>query len=324
MDRLQRELPGGDYGFLRKTRSTPIQTQNAEKTVRLVDLFCGCGGISLGVQEACNTLGYGLEIALAVDFEKEASQCYKKNFPNSTVLNCDIGELFSCELGVPLSEKEIALKNSIGKVDLLVGGPPCQGHSDLNRYTRRNDPKNRLYQYMARAAEVLTPEHIIIENVVGAIHDKGHVVQTVEDDLARLGYRISVGFVDLVEIGVPQTRRRLILVGSKKATINVENIQTKFQIDEKRTVKWAIEDLVSAEHDSIVDTPSVPSKDNQRRIHYLFEHDLYDLPNEERPPCHRNKKHSYNSIYGRLHWDRPSQTITSGFYSTCIFAVAAE
>ena len=318
MDVLRKELPGGDYSFLRKKQPPTLLALKEMTTVRLVDLFCGCGGISLGVQEACNTLGYMLEIPLAVDFEKEASECYKKNFPYSTVLNCDIGTLFSSTLESPLSEKEKKIKEEVGKIDLLVGGPPCQGHSDLNRYTRRNDPKNKLYQYMARAAEVLCPDHIIVENVVGAIHDKGKVVQTVEDDLNRLGYKTSVGFVDLVEIGVPQTRRRLILVGSKTSSINIGDIQEKYRIPERRTVGWAIEDLLAPNSDTIVNTPSIPSKDNQQRIHYLFENDLYDLPNEQRPPCHKNKKHSYTSIYGRLHWDKPSQTITSGFYSTCM------
>lgn len=312
-----REIPGGDYAFLR--RKTPTDcNMNSRKTIRLVDLFCGCGGISLGVKEACNTLNYKLDIPLAVDFEKEASDCYSRNFPYANTVNGDITELFSDLVGSPLTEKEKELKKSVGRVDLLVGGPPCQGHSDLNRYTKRNDPKNHLYLYMARAAEVFRPELIIIENVTGALHDKGQVVQRVKEDLINLGYKVDIGIVDLVKIGVPQTRRRLILLASLHGEYSVEEIQEEYSVDEERTVEWAISDLEKIVPTTLFDTPSVPSKVNQQRIHYLFEHNVYDLPNEERPPCHRNKKHSYNSIYGRLHLDKPSQTITRGFYNNCM------
>lgn len=312
-----REIPGGDYAFLR--RKTPVDYgTNYKKTVRLVDLFCGCGGISLGVKETCNTLKYNLEIPLAVDFEKEASDCYAKNFPYANTVNGDITKLFSDAVGSPLTKKEKELKKNVGRVDLLAGGPPCQGHSDLNRYTKRNDPKNHLYLYMARAAEVFRPELIIIENVTGALHDKEQVVQHVQDDLIKLGYKVDIGIVDLVKIGVPQTRRRLILLASLHGDYSVEKIQEEYTVGQERTVEWAISDLEDIVPSTLIDTPSVPSKVNQQRIHYLFEHDVYDLPDEERPPCHRNKKHSYNSIYGRLRPDKPSQTITRGFYNNCM------
>lgn len=315
--KIIKEMPGGDYAFLRRKRPTKL-SKDAIKTVRLVDLFCGCGGISLGVKEACNTLNYQLEIPLAVDFEKEASDCYARNFPLANVINADITDLLSDAVGAPLTEKEKELQEMVGTVDILVGGPPCQGHSDLNRYTKRNDPKNHLYLYMARAAEVFKPRFVIIENVTGALHDKRHVVQTVQQDLINLGYKVDIGIVDLIKIGVPQTRRRLILLASLDGEYSVEDIQNEYSVGEERTVKWAIGDLANAAPTSLMDTPSVPSKENQRRIHYLFEHDVYDLPNEERPPCHRDKKHSYNSIYGRLHPDKPSQTITRGFYNNCM------
>ncbi|HOO51708.1 MAG TPA: DNA cytosine methyltransferase [Alphaproteobacteria bacterium] len=317
MIKYSKELMGNDHAFLRQTVATK-KVNDKKRIVKLVDLFCGCGGISLGVQEACNTLKYNLEIPLAVDFDKEAIECYYANFPQASVRNCDIGMLFTSALGATFSDEERTLQALVGDVDILVGGPPCQGHSDLNRYTRRNDPKNSLYLYMARAAEVFKPKNIIIENVVGAIHDKGQVVQTVERHLRNMGYYVSVGFVDLVDIGVPQTRRRLILVASKVTRVDVNTIPCKYSISEERTVKWAIDDLQHPTCNNIMNTPSMPSKDNRVRIRYLFEHDLYDLPNEQRPPCHRDKPHSYNSIYGRLHWDMPSQTITSGFYSACM------
>ncbi|CAH0298487.1 DNA cytosine methyltransferase [Peribacillus sp. Bi134] len=317
IDLKMREVSGNDYNFLRKKENEPLPRSN--RVINVVDLFSGCGGLSLGIKEACRTLGYGFRVPLAIDFDKNAYECYKHNFKESFAVNADIGELMSSELGSKVTEREKLLINQIGKVDFLVGGPPCQGHSDLNNSTRRNDPKNGLYLYMARAAELFSPTHIIIENVVGAIHDKNRVVQTVADYLSQLGYNVNMGIINLAKIGVPQSRKRLVLIASKVASldINVESIEKRYSLDE-RNIKWAFEDLMGIKSNSIVDKVSTPSKDNRRRIDYLFENNLYELPNEERPPCHRDKKHSYKSIYGRLNWDNPSQTITSGFYSMCM------
>jgi DNA (cytosine-5)-methyltransferase 1 len=83
-------------------------------------------------------------------------------------------------------------------------------------------------------------------------------------------------------------------------------------------VAWAMRDLQSAKSTCLLDTPSKPSQANRARIAYLFDHALYDLPDSQRPPCHSSGGHSYKSIYGRLSWTSPAQTITSGFYSMCM------
>jgi len=170
---------------------------------------------------------------------------------------------------------------------------------------------------MARAAYVLQPEHIIIENVLGARHDKSGVVHKTIIALQELGYRVEMSPVDLTVIGVPQTRRRLIIVASKSASANITNMVEKFTTP-PRSLEWAIKDLEDCNSPSLEETPSKPSKDNMARINYLFENNLDDLPNHMRPPCHAHGNHSYKSIYGRLKWSEPSQTITSGFYSMCM------
>jgi DNA (cytosine-5)-methyltransferase 1 len=82
-----------------------------------------------------------------------------------------------------------------------------------------------------------------------------------------------------------------------------------------RTVRWAIHDLLSIESDSVFDTPSRKSKANASRMAFLFEKGQYNLPDDQRPDCHKAGEHSYVSVYGRLRWDRPAQTITTGFGS---------
>lgn len=284
--------------------------------VRVVDLFSGCGGISLGVQEACRALGLGFEHALAIDVDKSASLVFAANFGSENLRTGSVNDYFE-PLEAKLSAGERLLQTSIGQVDLLVGGPPCQGHSDLNNYTRRNDPKNALYQTMARAARILQPKAVLVENVQGSRHDVSGTVELTRRVLEAEGYHVEDELVNLLSLGVPQRRRRHIMIATRGRAIRPSDIEAKYRIDSK-TVRWAIADLAQAEPKDLVNIASRPSKDNQRRIQYLFDNELFELPNSERPPCHRDKAQTYHSVYGRLRWDDSAQTITSGFYSMCM------
>jgi DNA (cytosine-5)-methyltransferase 1 len=306
------EIAGDDWTFLRTT-TAPAAPAKAGKTVRLIDLFCGCGGLSLGVREACRSLGLGLEVALAVDSDEPAAACFERNFPGAAVRQEDVGRILTGRLGARATARESDWA-AAGAIDLLVGGPPCQGHSDLNNFSRRSDPKNDLYLYMGRAAEVWRPRHVLVENVVGVANAKQEVVRRVAERLAALGYFVDEGIVDLWRVGVPQSRRRHVLLASTARRLRVKQIERRYETA-LRGLRWAIGDLEDARPDTLLDAAAVTSADNRRRIDYLFDHGLHDLPDEQRPPCHRDKKHSYGSIYGRLRWDRPAQTITTGFYS---------
>jgi DNA (cytosine-5)-methyltransferase 1 len=171
---------------------------------------------------------------------------------------------------------------------------------------------------MARAAEVLQPKYVIIENVQGIMHDSRNVLQRTIESLKSLGYYVSDGLVETVTIGVPQKRRRHIVVASIYPLHKIVRSMFDAVAPIGRDVEWAIGDLRDAVPTSIIDQPSTPSKANLSRIDYLHKHDLFDLPNEQRPPCHRDKVQTYNSVYGRLRWDNPAQTMTSGFYSMCM------
>jgi DNA (cytosine-5)-methyltransferase 1 len=171
---------------------------------------------------------------------------------------------------------------------------------------------------MARAAKVFRPSHIIIENVQGLPHDRSGVLERTLDVLGEEGYHFSHGLVDIARLGVPQRRRRHIVLASRVGPVrDLHDIVLDAECNE-RDVAWAIKDLSDSTNGSIVNTPSRPSKDNHARMDYLFDNGLFELPNEQRPPCHRDKKQTYTSVYGRMRWDRPSQTITSGFFSMCM------
>jgi DNA (cytosine-5)-methyltransferase 1 len=306
-----------DHLFLRRARQSSLIKSTG--SVRAVDLFAGCGGMSIGLQEAARRAHQSLEIPLAVDLDEEVLSVYKTNLPEATTRVADVSEVFDGPIGGRLTELERRTRKAVGEIDVLLGGPPCQGHSDLNNHTRRSDPKNALYLLMARAAEVLTPAVVLVENVATVQLDKAGVVKATSEALTRAGYQVAGRVVDLRRVGVPQRRRRFLLLASK-----VEEIQPAAILDgiaagvaghPDRTVRWAIEDLIRSDSTTTYDSPSRADEKNRKRIAYLFKNQLYDLPNEERPDCHQGDDHTYVSMYGRLRWDQPAQTITTGFGS---------
>jgi DNA (cytosine-5)-methyltransferase 1 len=275
--------------------------------------------MTCGLQEAARRAGRRIDVRLAVEMDEAISEVYGANFPSATLLSADVAAAFDGELGSPPTVTEFFAQHAVGDVDVLVAGPPCQGHSDLNNHTRREDPKNALYARVARAAEVLRPRLLIVENVPPVQWDKGGVVDTTRAHLEKLGYAVHGEVVDLRYAGVPQTRKRYLLVASKLERfvplVEVGRLQTTWGDHSARTVEWAIGDLEGRESELVLDTPARLSTKNKRRINYLFDNDCWDLPDEERPDCHRLKEHSYKSVYGRLWSDKPAPTVTTGFGS---------
>jgi DNA (cytosine-5)-methyltransferase 1 len=275
--------------------------------------------MSIGLAEAASRAGYRFEVALAADSEPAAIRIYQSNLPKAEARVARIEEIFEGAVGAPLTNSENEIAGAVGPVDLLLGGPPCQGHSDLNNHTRRRDPKNALYLRMARAAEVLAPKVVVIENVTPVQWDESGVLKATFEALIASGYQAAGRVLDLRRVGVPQRRRRFVLIASRLATVDPKNVLDHLADatpgHQDRTVRWAIEDLINCNLATVYDTASQTSKENAKRIRFLFEKRLYDLPNENRPKCHRDRVHSYVSMYGRLHWNEPAQTITTGFGS---------
>lgn len=300
-----------DLLFLQKTSAPPLP-RCATRTIRVADLFSGCGLMSLGIREACRAVGKSFESALAVDANTTALTTYEKNFAPCRTVKSDIAKYLNGRLGHRFTKSEKLFMRGLGRIDILVGGPPCQGHSDLNNHTRRSDPKNGLYDRMARFSELVRPKHVIIENVPAVIHDHSNVVDRTIKHLRKLGYKVSSGFVEMSRIGVPQSRRRHVVVASRQRLIDIDaTIETYAR--RERSVGWALSSLLRTPADRVIDQPSAQSKQTRKRIKHLFENNLYDLPNKLRPKCHQSGDHSYKSIYGRQLWNEPAQTITTGF-----------
>jgi DNA (cytosine-5)-methyltransferase 1 len=271
--------------------------------------------MSLGMEESCRALEIQCDIIFAAELDPVKAAVYRANFPVADVRSGPVEAIVDGEWGAAPSASERALMSSLGKIDVLLGGPPCQGHSDLNNHTRRDDARNGLVMRMARFAELFRPGFIVIENVEGVRHDKHRMVSKTASCLRSLGYTIQELLVPCLRLGVPQSRRRYMLVAVMNEHDSDLSDFTNREVT-PRTVEWAIGDLVACTSDSVFDTPAKHSTENARRIRYLFDQDIYDLPNAERPACHRLKVHSYNSVYGRMRWNEPAPTITTGFGST--------
>lgn len=301
-----------DLWLRRRTR-----VEAAGTPVTIVDLFSGCGGLSVGAHEAARATGHRAVHVLAADNNEDALAVFGENFTEAELHSDGIEALLDGDLGEAPTAIERRLASRLSGLDLVMGGPPCQGHSDLNNHTRRADPRNALYLRMARFAEVVRPRHVLIENVPGVAHDKTGVVRRTSESLRASGYSVETAVLHATDFGAAQARRRHVLLATlaPEGAPTAEEIRRHFGSPE-RSVMEVIGDLRVREAGGVFDTPARHSPVNQNRINYLFDHNLWDLPNEQRPDCHRLKPHSYVSVYGRMHGDRPSATITSGFGST--------
>jgi DNA (cytosine-5)-methyltransferase 1 len=297
-----------DAAYLRSTE-VPAQATDTPM-IAIVDLFAGCGGLTLGALEGARRSRRPARLVLAVDDDPVPLTVLEKTLGDADARysTSDLGDVLA-PLGKRIRASERALFHGIPSGSLLLAGPPCQGHSPLNNHTRHDDPRNDLYLGVARAARLLEPRAIVVENVSSVSSDRRSAMSMCAAALEKLGYAVTSRRVDLHRIGVPQTRVRHVLV----ATVGTCLAWDLQQIP-GRDVRWAIDDLLEQEGERAFDMASIPKPVNRERIGWLFAQQAFDLPNHMRPDCHSNG-HSYPSMYGRLRWDAPAQTVTSGFGS---------
>ena len=175
---------------------------------------------------------------------------------------------------------------------------------------------------MLQAAAILRPRAILIENVSTVRHAREGVIEAVEKHLPRVGpgYRVAHRVIDVSKLGVAQARKRHVLLALADELSPDEVLDEVLSATCQRTTRWAICDLVKTSgRPGLMDQVAGASEENRRRMAWFFSDEgrgQYNLPNPLRPPCHRDKVHTYYAVYGRLRWDEPAPTLTSGFYST--------
>lgn len=297
--------------------------------VRIVDAFCGCGGLTLGAVQAAIAVGRQLESVAAIDVDAEGLAVHKANFDTKHILHTNASSLVDWQVSGNGSESRFAyepeildeqLAAEVGTIDMFLAGPPCQGHSNLNNKTRREDPRNLLYITAVALGVGLRAKAIVLENVPDVVNDKSDVVTTAKALLHAAGYNwIDSGVLATDELGGAQTRKRYFLVAfrgvSPDGSLTLKEL-AKILKRRAQPLEWAIGDLLNGHaavtKAGVMDSVPVFSEENIVRIDHLFDNDLYDLPDAERPDCHKNGN-TYPSVYGRMKWDKPAGTITTGF-----------
>jgi DNA (cytosine-5)-methyltransferase 1 len=292
------------------------------QAIHSVDLFSGVGGLTQGVAQGLAELGMELRSRAAADSDTTALGVFDANHSPGFLESLSVARLVDFKVsqsqgGSRFRRPPMLLherwKELVGKVDLVLAGPPCQGHSNLNNHTRRDDPRNGLYLTVPAMATALGADHVIIENVESVKHDRGSVVETTVSLLESEGYRTTFGVLNCLTLGWPQGRKRFFLIASRTATpLTFDSLCQRLAAPVALDLRWAIGSLSFDSKGDFMSRKIDYDALTQQRIDFLFENDLYDLPSSERPNCHRNGT-TYTSVYGRLRWDRPAPTITTGY-----------
>lgn len=266
-----------------------------------IDLFSGCGGLTLGLRQA------GFRVVGAVEIDSLASKTYKVNHRNVHLWQQDISTL-------SVSKVRTALGLRSGELDLLAGCPPCQGFSSLrtrNGAKQNRDRRNNLIREMLRFVRRLRPKAVMMENVPGL---RSHVqFRDFCRGLRKLGYKVDWDVKDGARYGVPQRRRRLILLAGQDAKIPFAKESAR-----QRTVRQAIGQLRKA---GTSGDPLHDLKERRKARVLEFIQDIpkdggsrLDLPEDRQLECHK-KIDGFKDIYGRMAWSEVAPTITSGCFN---------
>ncbi len=263
-----------------------------------IDVFAGCGGFTIGLHRA------GFQTLLAVEWDESCCETFRANL-SKRILNCAIQEIE----GFP-------------ECDLLVGGPPCQGFSNLGERVP-NDPRRQLWRHYLRAVEEANPLIFVMENVPPLL--KSGEYQEIVQVAESLGYQVEGRVLNAADYGTPQTRKRAIVVGSR---IGVPPFPKPTHRDPSKAPVFETEGLPSwrTVRDAIGDLPPNPTEENWHIGRNPTELSLqryravppggnrFDLPKELLPKCWIRKTKGGTDLMGRLWWERPSVTIRTEFY----------
>ena len=278
----------------------------AKRKYKVIDCFCGAGGLSLGFEKA------GFDVQYAFDLDEKAIETYKKN------KEYHHGKAFVRDI-YKVSKRVIEedLGHELGQVDVVIGGPPCQGFS-VQRRGDDNDPRNQLVLEYVRLLKEIKPKFFVMENVGGILSHRGQpFIRALFDNMSEAGYKIQQKKLTASDYGVPQDRKRVIIIGE------LTDKEAGFHYPEptdlpKKTVRDAIEDLMYMDENDLPNHKADKlSPINLQRIRSISEGQGRDaLPDELKLACHKkNDGHRHLDTYGRMAWDQPGPTITARFDS---------
>lgn len=285
---------------------------------RILDLFSGAGGFSYGMHKNPH-----FRTLVALDFNEKAADTFKKNMPEADVV---VGDITSENI----KESIIQKSKDLG-INMIIGGPPCQGFSLKGKKLGLNDPRNYLFREYLKLVEEIDPEVFVIENVKALLSTSaGWFKDEIVSSIEKMGYKVEYGVLNAQDYGVPQSRQRAIFICSKSKPISLPKpTVTKFV-----TVRDAIEDLAylnSGEGEFCQEYRTKTTSSYQKKMRgkstVLYNHQashhkqiaidkLKMIPPEKGKEClppNLIGKQKFGTTWGRLVWDEVSPTIDTRF-----------
>lgn len=285
---------------------------------RILDLFCGAGGMSYGMEK-----NHHFSTAVALDYNEHALKTFKYNMPLTEVV---CGDITNEDI-----QKRIVSLSKERNVNMIIGGPPCQGFSLKGKKLGLDDPRNYLFNEYLRIVEILKPEVFVIENVKALLSTSaGWFKNQIIEKVSKMGYKVTYGVLTASDFGVPQARQRAIFICSKTAVISLPSATCSNPV----TVRDAIFDLAylnsgegEFEQDYITETTSSYQQMMREGSVKLYNHKasnhadvaikkLQMIPPEcgkEYLPANMIGKQKFSGTWGRLKWDEVSPTIDTRF-----------
>ena len=268
------------------------------KNLTAIDLYCGCGGLTLGLRKA------NFKVIAAVDNDSLSVETYRRNHKRTHIIKDDIRFIDTTALMEKLGIKP-------GDLDLLAGCPPCQGFSTLrtlNGGRKIDEPMNDLVFEFVRFARAFLPKAIMMENVPALLKDVR--LKRIKHELSQLDYSCHAEVMNAENFGVPQRRFRMILIGARG---NCPSFAAP--VSQRLTVADAIRKYPSP---NTTDDPAHNYQprhtDNVKSLINRIPKDggsRTDLPEEDQLECHREFD-GFKDVYGRMAWNKPAPTITGG------------
>lgn len=299
------------------------------KKFTCVDLFSGAGGLSRGFYDA------GYDVVLGVDFDEAALKTFKENHGTAEAMKLDLFDHDNIDVIINyLKDRDI-------KLDVLVGGPPCQGFS-IAGPRDMNDKRNSLYLAMVKLADRLKPQAVVLENVPGMLQTNGGIgAKRIIQDFKEIGYNMTPKLLYAPDYGIPQIRKRVFFVGLRDSDSIFEFPEATVDKDHYVTCEQAIGDLPSLQTedgeivygDEIQNYVSNPQSDYQKKMRKnsdkVYNH-IGSIPIEKTKkmislvPEGKNYKalpeeyqgiYKYHEALTRYHSKKPSNTINTGHRS---------
>ncbi len=275
-------------------KKTPIVQEGGEipnDKPLVVELFCGCGGTSLGFEMA------DYEVVLGCDIHAPSIQTFRKNHPKAATILGDVKQVNPETIKALLGGRQL---------DVLIGGIPCQGFSLNNRKRHANDDRNFMYKEFVRFVEILQPKVVVLENVSG-MKSTGNFVEAIEQDLSSVGkMQVKSQLLYAPDYGVPQRRTRLVFVGIQGAIFDFDTVI--------KTHGPTTENAYVTIKDAIGDLPSLKPKETKTKYKTSPFSDYQKMmrANSKKVTCHTAPNHP-NATVERIKNTKPGEPMYPRF-----------